>query len=136
MTELSTGRQRLVRALAVLAVAFGVVTVFVGGRILLGDAAARQMAGAYVGFVLWFNVLAGCAYVVAGVGMWRGDRWSLGLALAIALLTTLVFGAFLAHVQGGGAYEVRTLWALPFRAAIWFAIAAALWWLLGARSGR
>ena len=127
MSDLSTGQVRRSRALAVLAVAFGLVTLFVGGRVLFGDAAARQMAGAYVGFVLWFNFLAGFAYVAAGLGIWRRAAWSLRLALAIAVLTTLVFGALLVHVQTGGAYEVRTLWAQPFRAVIWFAIAAALW---------
>ena len=135
MPEISTGRQRSLRALGALAMAFGLVTIFVGARVLLGIAEARQMAGAYVEFVLRFNVLAGFAYVAAGVGIWRGKRWSLWLALAIAVLTTLVLAAFLVHVQLGGSYEVRTLWALPFRAAIWFAVAAALWWLLGARRG-
>lgn len=35
-------------------------------------------------FVLWFNFLAGFAYIVAGVGLWMRRRWAMWLAVAIA----------------------------------------------------
>ena len=42
----------------------------------LDPGAARQAAGHYVPFVLWFNFLAGFAYIVAGVGLWMRRRWA------------------------------------------------------------
>ena len=59
------------------------------------------MAGNYIGFVLWFNFLAGFAYVVAGVGLLAMQRWALWLSVAIAAATLLVFIAFGAQFPAG-----------------------------------
>ena len=110
-----------VRAAAIVAVGFGVATIRAGGSVLFGDGA--QAAGNVVGFVLWFNFLAGFAYVVAGAGLWMRRHWSAQLALAIAAATVLVFGAFGIHVAAGGAFEARTAWAMTLRSVVWILIA-------------
>jgi hypothetical protein len=110
------------RAAAIVAAVFGAATIRAGGSVLFGDGA--QAAGNVVGFVLWFNFLAGFAYVVAGVGLWLRRRWSAQLALAIAAATVLVFGAFGIHAAAGGAFETRTAWAMTLRSAVWILIAA------------
>jgi hypothetical protein len=51
---------------ALVAVAFGLLTIAAGARVLFGDDAARQAAGATMSFVLWFNFAAGFVCVVAG----------------------------------------------------------------------
>ena len=119
---------RWFRALAWIAIGFGVATLFAGGSVLFGTQLtgsdqARQAAGAVVPFVLWFNFAAGFAYVIAGVGLWQGRRWAAWLALGIAAATTAVGGAFLVYVAMGGAYEPRTVAALVFRAAVWTLLA-------------
>lgn len=110
-----TQRSAWARAIAIGAMAFGLMTLKEGGSVLFIDGAARAAAGAYVPWVLWFNFLAGFAYVVAGVGLWRQQRWAAWLALAIAVATALIFAAFGVHVLGGGAYEQRTVLALALR---------------------
>jgi hypothetical protein len=115
------------RLAALAAVAFGLLTLKEGGTILFGDASARAAAGNYVPFVLWFNFLAGFAYVIAGVGLWMQRRAAAWLALAIVVATALVFVAFGAHVYGGGAYEPRTVIAMSLRTLVWAAIAAIAW---------
>lgn len=115
------------RLAALVAVAFGLLTLKEGGTILFGDASARAAAGNYVPFVLWFNFLAGFAYVMAGVGLWMQRRAAAWLALAIVVATALVFVAFGAHVYGGGAYEPRTVIAMSLRTLVWAAIAAIAW---------
>ena len=62
------------RLLSLLAIGFGLLTLREGGAVLFVDGAARLAAGHYVPFVLWFNFLAGFAYVVAGVGLWLRRR--------------------------------------------------------------
>jgi hypothetical protein len=106
------------------AVVFGLLTIKEGGMVLLGDAAARADAGNYVPFVLWFNFLAGFAYVSAGAGLWLQRRWAAWLAVVIAVATALTFAAFGAHVLFGGAYEQRTVIAMSLRTLVWIAIAA------------
>jgi hypothetical protein len=51
-------RDHSLRAVAVIAVLFGLLTIASGGRVLFGSDAVRQSAGATVGFVLWFNFVA------------------------------------------------------------------------------
>lgn len=105
------------------AVVFGVLTLVSGGTTLLG---AIDM-GAVVPFVLWFNTLAGLAYVFAGFGLWLGRRWAFPLSLAILAATLVVFAGFGLHVARGGAYEVRTVLALALRSAVWGGIALTAW---------
>ena len=112
---------------SVLAVLFGLMTIKEGGTVLFGGEAARTAVGAYVPFVLWFNFLAGFAYVVAGLALWWRQGWAAGLALGIALATALVFVAFGIYVVNGGAYETRTMAAMALRTTVWMAIGALAW---------
>ncbi len=109
--------------ISLIAVGFGLLTIKEGGTILFGDTAARAAAGNYVPFVLWFNFLAGFAYVIAGIGLWRQQRWAAWLAAAIAVATALTFAVFGAHVASGGAYEQRTVIAMSLRTLVWTVIA-------------
>ena len=116
-------RSRWVGALAIIAVIFGLLTIISGGRTLF-DAEAQQRAGNYVAFVLWFNFVAGFAYVIAGVGLWFQQRWSVWFSFAIAAATLLIFAAFGLQIWRGGSYEMRTVAAMGLRAITWLAVAA------------
>jgi hypothetical protein len=118
---------RGLRVLAGIAVVFGLMTIVSGGRALFGGPEARAAVGAAVGFVLGFNFLAGFAYVAAGIGLWRLQRWAAWLALAIAAGTAIVAAAFAWHVAGGGAYEMRTVGALALRLSFWVIVAVVGW---------
>jgi len=113
----------------IVAVGFGALTIKSGGAVLFIDGEARQVAGHYVGFVLWFNFLAGFAYITAGIGLWFKTKWAPALVIAIAVATVLVFAAFGIHILSGGAYEMRTVVAMSLRATIWIAIASAAYFL-------
>lgn len=101
------------------AIVFGLLTVVSGSRTLLGIA----HMGAVVPFVLWFNTLAGVFYAAAGAGLWQGRSWAFHLSLAIFLATLLVFAFLGLHVVQGGAFEMRTVFAMTLRSAVWGVIA-------------
>lgn len=82
----TTSRSRWAIAAALIAVVFGVVTVFVGGRTLFGPPAERAAAGNIV-----FNFIAGIAYIIAGCGAFLWKRWAARLSAAIAVTTIAVF---------------------------------------------
>ena len=111
---MTTHKQRSVwvRVISLVAVGFGLLTIKEGGTVLFGGEAARASAGNYVPFVLWFNFVAGFAYVIAGAGLWMQQRWAALLAVAIVAATALTFAAFGVHVYFDGAYEVRTVIAM------------------------
>jgi hypothetical protein len=111
------------RIAAAIAVAFGALTIVSGGTALFGGPEARAAVGDAVPFVLWFNFLAGFAYIAAGIGLWLRRRWAASLALLIALATLVVFAAFGLHVVMGGAFEPRTVGAMTLRSLVWLAIA-------------
>lgn len=121
----------LLSVLALIGLAFGAMTVFSGGRVLFGGEAVRQQAGDIVPFVLWFNFLAGFAYVAAAVGLFLARPWAARLALAIAAATALVFLAFGIHVLGGASFEPRTVGAMTLRTGVWAAIGWLSWRTLG-----
>jgi len=119
-------RRTLVRGVAIAAGAFGLVTVAAGSMVLFGPSAVQQRAGDVVAFVVWFNFWAGFSYVAAAVGIWRGQRWGRWLAWGIAGATALNALVFAWIVLRGAAFELRTVFALTFRAGFWAAIALVL----------
>ena len=123
MVEPKSHRPRWAIAAALIAVVFGIVTIFVGGNTLFGGAEERTAAGSIVSFVLWFNFIAGFAYVIAGFGLFIWKRWAATLSAVIAIATITVFIAFGFHVFFGGAFEARTVGAMIIRSAVWIVIA-------------
>lgn len=107
------------RALALLAGLAGLLTIRAGALAVFGNVDV----GTAVPFVLWFNFLAGFAYVAAAGGLWALRPWSAWLAAAIAASTALVLAMFGLNVAGGGAFEARTMLTLVLRTAGWCAIA-------------
>ncbi len=90
---------------------------------IFGDPAVRSAAGDVVLFVLWFNFLAGFAYVIAGLGLFLRREWAAPLALLIATANVVAFAALGAHIAMGGAYEIQTIAAMALRTGVWIAIA-------------
>ena len=115
--------------ISIIAILFGMLTIKSGGMVLFTEGEAHQAAGDYVPFVLWFNFLSGFVYIAAGLGFWFGKNWAMGLAVAIALATLLVFVAFGIHVLMGGSYEVRTVMAMSLRSMVWITIAVVAYFM-------
>jgi hypothetical protein len=127
-------RPRWLVPVVLLASAFGVATIVSGGRVLFGSDPTRAAAGHVVPFVLWFNFLAGFAYVGAAVGIAQARRWSGMVSAGIAAATAVVFLVFGLHILAGGAFESRTVAAMTLRTGAWTAIAVAVCRRLGCRS--
>jgi hypothetical protein len=102
---------------------FGLMTLKEGGAVLFVDGADRQAAGHYVPWVLWFNFLTGFALLVASGGFWFRRYWTRRLTITVATLSFMILIGFLGLVITGGAYETRTLVAMPLRTAIWTGLA-------------
>ena len=109
--------------IAIFALAFGLLTIYSGGQVIFGGAAAREAAGNYLRFVVWFNFIAGFAYVAASIGLLMAQRWAPRLALIIAAATALVFLAFGILVLTGSPFEMRTVGAMALRTVVWVGIA-------------
>lgn len=125
-TRVAAGRLPRTRStilLALLAIVLGVATIKAGGAVIFGGPEARAAAGDYVPFVVWFNFVAGFAYVTAAIGLLRRHRWAVHLATVIAASTAVVLAAFGLHAGLGGAWKTETLVALTLRLGLWLTIA-------------
>lgn len=134
MTSSTHPRALSVWAISVIAVVFGLLTIKEGGAVLFGSAEARAAAGNYVPFVVWFNFLAGFAYVVAGIGLFLQQRWAMWLAIAIAASTALTSAALGIVILSGDPYEQRTAFAMGLRTVVWAVIAGVAWRRLAHRT--
>lgn len=123
MSSSKSGRSIGIWIIAVIAILFGLLTVKSGGAVLFVDGIARADAGNYVPFVLWFNFLAGFAYVLAGVGLFLQKNWAAWMSILIAVATIVIFALFGFHILNEGAYEVRTVAAMSLRTVVWLSIA-------------
>ncbi|HEY9079178.1 hypothetical protein [Magnetovibrio sp.] len=119
----SSTRPRWRVAVSVVALLFGLATIKSGGSVLFIDGADRAAAGDYVPFVLWFNFLAGFVYIVTAIGIFMWKAWSSKMAMALAALSVLVFAALGVHIAMGGAFEMRTVYAMTLRSFVWVTFA-------------
>ncbi|MBL4614068.1 MAG: hypothetical protein JKY27_04245 [Magnetovibrio sp.] len=119
-------RPRWALVIAIVAGLFGLLTIKSGGEVLFFDGAGRAAAGDFVPFVLWFNFLAGFAYLATAIGLALWRPWAAPLSFTIAGLTVLVFAAFAIHIWSGQAFETRTISAMSLRSLVWLSIAFTL----------
>jgi len=113
------------RFLALLAAAFGLVTLAAGGRVL---------AGADPGYVVYaplliFNTAMGVAYVAAGVVAWRSLRSGAFAAGAIFLANLVVAAAIVNLYSAGRAIAIDSVRAMAFRTGVWLVLFLGLAWM-------
>jgi hypothetical protein len=133
MKTLKLKRSMWLWAAALFATLFGLLTIISGGSVLFSNQ-AQQAAGNYVPFVVWFNFLAGFAYIAAGIGLWFEQRWAVWLSFLIAGVTLVIFAIFGGHIWSGGAYELRTVAALGLRLTVWLTISTIAYQQLNPKS--
>jgi len=124
MASSRTNRPLGIWIAAFIAVVFGLLTVKSGGSVLFIDGIAREEAGNYVPFVLWFNFFAGFAYLLAGGGLFLQKHWAVWLSIFIALASAIVFSLLGLHILDEGLFETRTVMAMTLRTGVWTCIAA------------
>ena len=118
--------------LAVFLFFFGVLSFISGGSVLMSES-ARVAAGNAIPFIIWFNVLASPFYLLTGAAIWLEKPYAakMGILLFVAYLAVDAFLLF--HVQSGGSFEWRTVYAMGFRTVVWGG--ATLYLLRSRRSG-
>ena len=105
-------------ALAAVLIAFGALTLFLSGSVILDLFDMRAKEGNYVDFVVWANFLASLLYIASAFGLLTRRNWSATpLLIALSMLIVTAVG-FAIHVSGGGLHEQRTIGALAFRTGL------------------
>lgn len=108
---------------AAVAIVFGALSIWSGGRALFGGPALQAAVGDAVPFVLWFNFLTGFVYVAAGFGIAMRKDWAGQVSAWLAVAILAVFALLGGYILSGSAFEIRTVGAMALRAGVWIAIA-------------
>ena len=112
------------RIFSLIAMVFGLLTLKEGGTVIFDIGSARQTAGNFVPYVVWFNFLSGFFYIAAGIGLWIQKRWAASLSIALLISIVIAYMFFRIHVLSGGPYEMRTVYAMALRTFLWGVISA------------
>ena len=113
------------RALALVAVVFGIVTIIASTSVLLGSDPG------YIVFrpLLIYNVAMGIAYVAAGVIAWRDLIRGKYAAATIFVLNFLVLAAIGYLYATGSAVAIDSLRAMILRTVVWLVLFLGLAWM-------
>lgn len=113
------------RVASVIAVAFGLLTIFVGGQTLLG-----YSDPGYTVFtpLLIFNALMGFIYAGSGYLIWRKLSTGIKSAKIIFLINVAVLVLILIIYLTGELVAVDSIKAMSFRTGIWLIIWVGLLW--------
>jgi hypothetical protein len=104
--------------LAAFMVGFGLLTTFLSSSIIFDWFDIRSHEGNYVLIVVWANFVSGLLYLASAVGFIQKKVWAaLPLIISVGILILAFFG-LLIHINGGGAYETKTIFAMLFRILI------------------
>ena len=116
--------RKVVAAVAIAAVLFGVVTLVAGVRVLLGSDPG------YVVYLplLRFNTIMGAVYVAVGVIAWRNLRLGVYGAAAICVLNLAALAAISYLYTPNGAIASTSVQAMTLRTVIWLALFLILAW--------
>lgn len=111
--------------MAIVAILFGLLTIFAGTRVLLGANPG------YLVFrpLLIYNTAMGVMYVAAGVVAWRNIKHGMYAAVTLFILNSIVLAAIIFLYTEGRLVAVDSLRAMSLRAAVWFVLFAGFWWL-------
>jgi hypothetical protein len=116
--------KKVVLAVAIAAVLFGVVTMIVGVRVLLGSNPG------YIVYLplLRFNTAMGIAYVAAGVIAWRNLKFGVYGAAGICVLNLFALGSIIYLYTPNGSIARESLQAMTFRTVVWLVLFLVLAW--------
>lgn len=111
---------------AVVAVLFGIATLFAGGRVLLGSDPGYMVFRP----LLIYNTAMGVAYLAAGIAIWRSALQGKYAAGAILLLNLCVLVGITLIYRSGGAVAVDSLRAMTLRTVVWLSLFLAAAWVV------
>jgi hypothetical protein len=115
--------------IALLTAAFGILTLFLSSSVLFDWFGIRAEEGHFVPVVVWANFFCSLIYLAAGYGIFRREKWAVHLLTVAAGVLILAFIGLMLHINSGGLYEKKTMFALPFRTGVTLLFTVGAYWV-------
>ncbi len=111
--------------LTLIAMLFGLATIFAGTRVLLGSDLG------YIVFqpLLIYNTVMGIVYIIAGIIAFRNLKQGFYLAATIFVLNLVVLIAIYFMYINGITIAVNSFGAMSLRTIVWLILFTGFWWL-------
>lgn len=113
------------RALALVAIVFGVATVIAGTRVILGSDPGYKVFAP----LLVYNTTMGLVYVIAGAMGLRSSKHGMYAAGLVFALNLLVLGVSAYLYMRGQPIAIETVRAMIFRTGVWLVLTAGFAWV-------
>jgi len=105
---------------AIALTAFGLFTLYLSTSVILDFFRVREQEGNYVMFIVWANLISSILYLMTGFGLIKHKLWALKAINSALILLLAAFAGFIVHIEMGGNYEQRTIYAMIFRTTLTF----------------
>lgn len=95
--------------------AFGMMTLLLSLSIVFDLFGIREMEGNYVPLIVYANLCVSLLYLIGAYGFFMEKNWTtpvLGIASSLLILS---FIYLIFHINSGGVYEKKTVFAMTFR---------------------
>jgi len=111
--------------LTLIAILFGLLTIFAGTRVLLG---------ADPGYIVYkplliYNAFMGLFYFATGIIAWRNIKRGMIMAAVILILNLVVLSVIYLLHSKGYSIAVESLRAMSLRTVVWLVLFTGFWWL-------
>lgn len=103
---------------AIILIAFGLLTLFLSTSIILDLFNIRAKEGNYVLFVVWANFICSILYLFSVYGFLKIKNWTKFLLGIAAVILIISFVLLKIHINNGGIYETKTVYAMIFRIGV------------------
>ncbi|PKP33555.1 MAG: hypothetical protein CVT99_01015 [Bacteroidetes bacterium HGW-Bacteroidetes-16] len=105
-------------AVASIITAFGLITLFLSSSVVFDLFGIRAKEGNYVLFVVIANLISSILYLLAVYGIILKKIWTTKILSISAGVLIIAFIGFFVHINTGGIYETKTIWAMVFRISL------------------
>ena len=106
------------KILAVVILAFGLLTLFLTSSIIFDCFNLREKEGNYVLVVVWGNFLASLLYISGAIGLLKRQAWPKYLLMLALLILIIAYLGLWIHIRESGLYETKTIYAMGFRTGV------------------
>ena len=113
------------KLLVLVAVLFGLATIFASSRVFLG---ADPGYSVYQPLLI-YNAVMGVVYVLAGIIAWRNVKRGMYAALTVLMLNLLVLSVVYYLYTAEGPIALESLRAMIFRTTVWLVLFNGFGWL-------
>ncbi len=112
---------------------FGLLTLFLSSSVIFDWFGIRAKEGNYVLFVVWANFISSVPYLFSAYGFLKSENWTFKLLSASTVILIIAFLGLLVHINSGGIYETKTVFAMIFRIGVTIAFTAIAYFSINKR---